>query len=184
MRGFRGTGPLIWQRMVTSWRLLAVLAFGMLVAATLLATSPVYTRVMNNLGLESSLKERLGRDTRNGGLQVGLPHGSAEAAAEANYIAAIVSDEIGWFAGSEVRYGSLRELEYNPEGQPIINDPLRPMVQLQTSSEFERHSTLVEGRLPNATTTPANLEVVIPSESARIFHLKSGDRIVASIRFD
>lgn len=184
MRGLKGTGPLIWQRMVTSWRLLAVLAFGMLVAATLLATSPVYTRVMNNLGLESSLKERLGRDTRNGGLQVGLPHGSTEAAAEANFIAAVVSDEIGWFAGSEVRYGSLRELDYNPEGQPIINDPLRPMVQLQTASGFERHSTLVDGALPTATTNPAELEVVIPSESARIFHLKTGDRIVASIRFD
>ena len=39
-------------RLLSNWRLLLVLAFGILVAATLMAVSPVYTRVMNDLGLK------------------------------------------------------------------------------------------------------------------------------------
>ena len=51
IRGFSGVAPLVWQRLAASWRLLSVLAFGILIAATLMAVSPVYTRVMNDLGL-------------------------------------------------------------------------------------------------------------------------------------
>ncbi len=55
MNGLLSIGPLMWQRLVANWRLLLVLAFGILVASTLLAISPVYTRVMNDLGLQESL---------------------------------------------------------------------------------------------------------------------------------
>jgi hypothetical protein len=50
MNGLLSVGPLMWQRLVANWRLLLVLAFGILVAATLMAVSPVYTRVMNDRG--------------------------------------------------------------------------------------------------------------------------------------
>ena len=52
MGGLSGVGPLAGQRLRASWRLLSVLACGIIAAATLMALSPVYTRVMNDLGLQ------------------------------------------------------------------------------------------------------------------------------------
>jgi ABC-type lipoprotein release transport system permease subunit len=184
VRGYRGTGPLIWQRLISTWRLLLVLAFGMLVAATLLATSPVYTRVMNDLGLESSLRERLGIDNRTTAIQVRQPFGSAETAQEAAALRDILQDEVGWFSNAEIRYGSLGNLVYTREGFPPTDFPLRPLIQMQAMSGAENHLNVMSGRFARVATTTEGLEAVIPAESARVFHLEPGDRIVGLLTFN
>lgn len=182
--GLRGSGPLIGQRIVTSWRLLAVLAFGMLVAATLLAASPVYTRVMNDLGLETALRQRLGRETRNTGIQINMPFGSERAAREAAFVTSVVSEELGWFTRSHVSYGSIVVFDYTREGEAVVNDPLRPLIQLQTASGFDDRVRVLEGRLARPTSNASEIEVMVPAESARSFKVKPGDRIVASRTLD
>src|SRR3954470_14262417 len=107
MQGLGGIGPLIWQRFAASWRLLAVLGFGVLVASTLLAVAPVYTRVMNDLGLTASLKQQVGSASRNGIIRFDLPLGAPSTASEQRALTGILAQETSWFTGYEVRYGSV-----------------------------------------------------------------------------
>src|SRR5215210_6324223 len=100
MQGMGGIGPLIWQRFAASWRLLAVLGFGVLVASMLLAVAPVYTRVMNDLGLQSSLREQVGSTARNGFARFDLPLGAPSAAAEERALTSVLADEVSWFSES------------------------------------------------------------------------------------
>src|SRR5262252_5576821 len=96
--------PLVLQRFQASWRLLLVLGFGVLVASVLLAVAPVYTRVMNDLGLTSSLQQQVGSASRNGIIRFGLPLGTPQTAAEQRALTGIVAEQTSWFTKYEVRY--------------------------------------------------------------------------------
>jgi hypothetical protein len=139
-----GVGPLVWQRLLASWRLLSVLAFGVLIAATLLAASPVYTRVMNDLGLRASLQDVLRNAGSNGALQFGLPLGSPQAASSAQSMT----------------------------------------MELQTLSDFEDKVNVTEGRLPQPTNDPGQLEAVIPASAAAIVRIRPGDQLYVAQTFD
>src|SRR5918992_1557422 len=132
MRGFKGIGPLILQRLVASWRLLAVLAFGILIAATLMAASPVYTRVMNDLGLETSLAQHIGSSSRNGLVRFDLPLGSAESAEEARRLSALLNERLGWLTATNVRYGGLGPLTLAREVQPVSTDRFRTLITVHS----------------------------------------------------
>src|SRR4051812_30226765 len=107
MRSLKNVGPLVLQRLAASWRLLGVLAFGILVAATLLAVSPVYTRVMNDIGLQSTLSAQVGSATRNALVDFKLPLGSEQLARRTQRQAELESQHIGWFVGSEEQFGNV-----------------------------------------------------------------------------
>ena len=184
MQGLGGIGPLIWQRFAASWRLLAVLGFGVLVASTLLAVAPVYTRVMNDLGLQTSLKQQLQSSTRNGFTRFDLPLGSDSAVAEERALTAILADEVSWFSESEVRNAALTTLTFGREGQPPATDRFRLLVDLHTLSDVDAHLRVVDGRLAQATSDPGKLEAVMPVETARLAQVKPGDRVYAGLTFD
>jgi hypothetical protein len=184
VHGFTGIGPLIWQRLLASWRLLAVLAFGILIAATLMAASPVYTRVMNDLGLETSLGEQIGSASRNGLVRFDLPLGSAQSAREAQGLSALVSDSLDWLTGSYVSYGSVGALTLAREGQPVPTDRFRTLIALHSASDLESHVRVTEGSVARPTSDPRQLEVVMPMLAARYLGLKPGDRIVAAFSVD
>ena len=107
----------MWQRLAANWRLLMVLAFGILVASTLMAVSPVYTRVMNDLGLQESLEDQIGSSSRNGFSIQGQRLGDPENARREQELAQAMSREIGWFNEYEVRYGGLPFQLLAREGQ-------------------------------------------------------------------
>ncbi len=156
----------------------------MLVSATLLATSPVYTRVMNDLGLQSSLKARLGIAGINTAIETGQPFGTPETAASSKTLTDMVSQEIGWFTASEVRYGSLALQTFSLPGEEPSTDPLKPLVQLETVSSYDDHVVVTDGRMAQPTDDPNNIEVLIPAKGATIFHLKVGDHFVASTDYN
>src|SRR5215831_1841879 len=110
MRGLTGVGPLAWQRLKANWRLLSVLAFGILAAATLMAVSPVYTRVMNDLGLSYSLKQQLSSATRNRLVEFDLPLGTEEASRERTALANLLAGRLSWLTRSQARYSALPDL--------------------------------------------------------------------------
>src|SRR6185503_15870248 len=184
MQGLGGIGPLIWQRFAASWRLLAVLGFGVLVASTLLAVAPVYTRVMNDLGLQTALKQQLQSSTRNGFTRFDLPLGSEAAVAEERALTAILADEVSWFSESEVRNAALTTLTFGREGQALATDRFRLLVDLHTLSDVDAHLRVVDGRLAQATSDSAKLEAVMPVETARLAQIKPGDRVYAGLTFD
>ena len=166
MRSLRGIGPLIWGRLAATWRLQAVLAFGILAAATLLAVSPAYTRVMNDAGLRHSLEETSDGVTRTSAIDFDLALGSEEAAAEMEGIARLMDEDISWFSTSGLRYGKLIDLAITPEGSDIFRGTTRTHASVQTLSGFEDRVELVAGRLPRPTDDPAQLEGVVTREGA------------------
>jgi ABC-type antimicrobial peptide transport system permease subunit len=184
MNSVNGIGPLVWQRLRASWRLLAVLSFGILVAATLLAVSPIYTRVMNDLGLEDSLREQIGSAGRNAVDRFGVPLGSAELVSEANRMAALVNGEIGWFTGGEARYGNVEGLTLGYDGQPLPTGQFRTYATLHGLSGFDDHAQVLDGRLPQPTSDPASIEVVLSQPAADLAGLRVGDRLIAGHTFD
>ena len=62
MRGITRIWRLFARRSGRNWRLLAVLALGMLMAASLLAAAPVYARTMSDLGLTFTVRDQLSRN--------------------------------------------------------------------------------------------------------------------------
>ncbi len=184
MRGFTGIGPLVWERIIANWRMLAVLAFGMLMASTLLAASPIYTRVMNDLGLDFSLKEHLRSSSRNTLFQFGLPLGTTEEADKSRDMVRIMADKTGWFAGSEVRYANLPDLPMAQEGQTISSDRFRTVLTLQTMSGLDRHVNITQGRLPGESKDGSNIEVALPAQSADFLGVHPGDSFLAAFSFD
>src|SRR5688500_9272046 len=179
-----GIWTLVWLRLLASWRLLAVLSFGILVAATLMAASPIYTRVMNDLGLRDALEQEIGSATRNGLNRFGLPLGEPEAPAEARRMAVLLSENIGWLTASEARSAILSRMTLTPVGQPVPAGQFRPLVSIQTTSDFEGRVRVVDGRLPEPTNDPTRIEVVISAEAASLFQVRVGDRLSGAQNLD
>src|SRR5262245_34411427 len=129
------------QRLVAGWRMLAVLAFGILVAATLMAVSPVYTRVMSDLGLAASLDKQIGSASRNGFVRFDLPLGAQSSTDERRELASILSDEISWLSASEVRFGATPNLTLARPGQPFPVGSARtlPQAKVVTASNLNDH---------------------------------------------
>jgi ABC-type lipoprotein release transport system permease subunit len=184
MRGLSGIGPLVWERLVAQWRMLSVLAFGMLMAATLLAASPIYTRVMNDLGLDVSLKEHLRSSTRNSIFQFQLPLGSREQADKSRDMLRILADRTAWLTGSEVRYAALPELPLAEEGKPIPADRFRTLLTLQAISGLQDHVKVTEGRLAEPSSDPTNIEVTLPAPAAEFLNAHPGTSFLVAFNFD
>lgn len=184
MRGFTGIGPLVWERLVANWRMLGVLAFGMIMASTLLAASPIYTRVMNDLGLDFSLEEHLRSSSRNTLIKFGMPLGTEQAASDSRAMLHVLAERTGWFTGSEVRYAALPDLALAEEGKPIPTDRFRTLLTLQTMSGIDDHVTLLEGRLPRGATPDGRMEVALPRETADFLGVHAGDPLAAAHAFD
>jgi ABC-type antimicrobial peptide transport system permease subunit len=184
MNGLLSIGPLMWQRLVANWRLLLVLAFGILVAATLMAVSPVYTRVMNDLGLQESLAERLQGYSRNGFTMVPTPLGDADAIQQQQELAQAMSEEIGWFTQDEVRYGALPSMNLLKGGklEPTSEEPV--LVKFMGTTHIEDHVRFVEGRAPASTDDPTQLEVVVPAEAAAFMDASVGDTVESIFTYD
>jgi putative ABC transport system permease protein len=184
MNGLLSIGPLMWQRLVANWRLLLVLAFGILVAATLMAISPVYTRVMNDLGLQESLEDRLQGYSRNGFTMVPTPLGDANAIRKQQELAQYMSEEIGWFTQDEVRYGSLPNMNLLKGGNLVPPPEEIVLVKFQGVTGLENHVRYVEGRPAEPSADPRKLEVVVPAETAEFLDASVGDTVESIFAYD
>ena len=183
MNNFTATGPLVVQRLIANWRLLLVLAFGILVSATLLGVSPVYTRVMNDLGLHNSLEKQIGSASRNGASLINVPLGDPATIEKQKEVVKLIAGELGWLTAEDVRYGALPSFGVIRGDGPIAANP-EFLAKVQGVSGLEEHVRLVDGRFAEPTDDPAKLEAVMPIESARILRVQLGDRIGVGYTFD
>ncbi|HLF71957.1 MAG TPA: ABC transporter permease [Dehalococcoidia bacterium] len=185
LRGFSAIGPLIWQRLVSSWRLLLVLAFGVLVASVLMAIAPVYTRVMDDLGLQTSLQDQIGSATRNGAEIDGMPLGAPANVERETALTQIIANHLGWLTGEEVRYGTLRSYTLTQNGgqhvAPAKNDSV---ITLRTMSGVEKHLRIVDGRFAEPTSDPSKMEGLMSLTAAEFGGFKVGDKVEATVTFD
>ncbi|MCB9490473.1 MAG: ABC transporter permease [Dehalococcoidia bacterium] len=174
------------RRLRAGWRFMLVAAVGVLVAATLLAITPIYASAMSDLGLSFRLgrelpttEERLTYLSAEGN-RFGDP--TSQRALEA--MDAITRERIGWLGDATLTEDRSQRFDvtfpdYEMPSEPVevpdgTDEPVRQpwggyLFQL---GDFEGHVEVVEGRLPSGTDAA---EVVLPWGFQR--HAAIGDVI-------
>jgi ABC-type antimicrobial peptide transport system permease subunit len=171
------------RRSGRNWRLLAVLALGMLMAASLLAAAPVYARTMSNLGLTFTVRDQLNASPGNQARFTAIPLDTEEGRQLKEAVAKRIEERIGWFAASEARYLRTGRFFIGADGA----DPAptgAPLGQLQSLTGYEDHVRLVEGAFPVTTPHGQPLEVAISERSAKASGLKVGQTLKMVEDFD
>jgi len=170
------------RRSATNWRMLAVLALGVLVAATLLASAPIYARTMADLGLTFTIREEL-RQTPNIRVEFqDLALGTREGTAFRSALDQRIDERIGWLRKSQSL--SLRAGRFTIEGDNEPESALPPLGQLQSLTNYEDHVRVVEGRLPEPTPPGEAIEVTLSIRGAEVAGLRPGDRFLLKEDFD
>jgi hypothetical protein len=185
------------RRMLAGWRLMAVAAVGVVVAATLLAASPIYANSMSDLGLRFRLDRGLDEPReRVAFVEVdGLRLNDGVDRARRDAIDAISEERVGWiapelvteersarldlsFVGFEEEEEALAgvPVEVPADSSEVVRQPWGTFVYVL--SNLERDVDLVEGRFPDP--TAANAEVVLPDGFQR--HAAIGDQLLVTGR--
>jgi hypothetical protein len=182
MRTAIATWRLFARRSGRNWRLLAVLALGMLMAASLLAAAPVYARTMADLGLTFTVRDRLGESPGNRVSFPWVPLGTLQGTALRETVEGRIDERIGWFAAGESRVlvGPRFVLAAPGEAPP----PQAPLGQLQSITGYEAHVSVLEGTLPRPAGPGDAFEVAISRDAARAARLTVGQQIALVEDFD
>jgi hypothetical protein len=169
------------RRALTNWKMLVVLGLGVLVAATLLASAPVYARTMQDLGLTYAIREELPGGPGTRVVVRDLPiddDGMLRWAA----IEERVDERIGWFTEEVRRFERLGALGITAPGETPVEGG--PGGFLQSVAGYDQHVEVLDGRLPEATAPGAPIEVVLHPEAAATAGVSIGDRLELHERLD
>lgn len=182
MRNLIPTWRLFARRSGKNWRLLAVLALGMVMSASLLAAGPVYARTMADLGLTFAVRDQLSESPGNRAEFRFVALGTEEGAALRESIGNRIDERIGWFAASTSRYLRTARFTIGREGEPPRE--LAPLGELQSLTGYESHVQVLEGTLPKATAPGEPIEVALNRASATAARLAVGQQLVLAEDFD
>ncbi len=153
----------VWQfalrRFASNWALMLLLAVGALLATTLLATAPIYTDAMSDIGLRFRLDRELDDPAKRvPNLYVdGLRLADPVQLAQAHAFEAVTKARIGWL-GNEV----LAEQRTDPLTLRFASGSSEReqwSARLIHVGDYEQHVEVVDGRLPAPDATSA--EVVL-----------------------
>ena len=171
----------IWQfalrRFAASWPLMLLLAVGALLATTLLATAPIYTDAMSDVGLRYRLDRELDRprervpDLSVDRLRLADPVQLAQTRA----FEAVTEARVGWL-GAEV----LTEQRSDPLTLRFADDAGRDpwRARLIHLGGFEDHVEVIAGRLPAPDATTAEVVLLEAFQGAAVL----GDRLQLTAR--
>ena len=159
-----------------SWRMLAVLALGVLVASTLLASAPIYARAMADLGLKFTVRDELrGEPSIRAGIeaqQLATPDSLAVREAVEDRI----DERLGWFALDRSVVVESARLTIGESGEePRAGTTLGVLYAIEG---FEAYVSVEEGHLPSATGPDEPLEVVMGARAAAVARLQPGDHFL------
>jgi hypothetical protein len=188
---------LVSRRGAAQWRLRGALLLGILVAATLLASVPIYTRAMADLGLSFAIRDKL-QATPSTDVEAGqVPLASPGGLAFQKEITDRIQQRIGWFTGQQLRFvrlpapytGDDGRVHYTgftlaAAGAPVPQGPLRPRGVIQSLTGYEQHVRVTAGRLPQVAKAGAPIEVALPTKGAQAARLKPGDSFQLADSFD
>jgi ABC-type lipoprotein release transport system permease subunit len=161
--------------------LAAVLGLGIVVAATLLASAPIYARAMADLGLTFTIQQDLEGRSESRVEFPSIALQSPEGVALRETIERRIGERLGWFTDSVVRGVRLGRFTITTDGTPVGGNP--PNAEPAAFQDYEDHVRVVEGRLPRRTGTGV-LEVVLSAEAARAARVNVGDRVLLYQEFD
>ena len=182
MRNLAVLWGLLLSHGVSSWRMLAVLALGVLVASTLLASAPIYARAMADLGLKFTVRDELrGEPTIRTGIEA-QQLGSPDSLAVREAIEARIDERLGWFSlDRSIVVQSARLTVGRSGGEPRAGTTLGVVYAVEG---FERHVSLQEGRLPVPTGPGGPLEVAMGPLAVSVARLQPGDSFFLIEEYD
>ena len=173
MNGFTTTFSLIAQRSMANWRMTTILAVGILVAATLLASAPIYARAMNDLGVTFSIRDALEDDP---GIRVIARDSELSTEEAAEVIAQFetrIDERIGWFRADQSRIVVSSNFRIDVGQDPLPATAARG--RTYSLQGWESHVLLEEGTLPNIVGADEPLQVALYATGAAIADLSVGD---------
>ena len=149
-------GLLLWllpRRMRSAWGLLAVTAFGVLAAVTIMALGAMYSQALAEAGLRHSLAVTSPTIINTQVVVRNRPMGPEDYAALRTDIEGIVQEDVGYLLRDVHRYAKmLPSLPLTQVGAPYgVNDA--PLGRPFFVTGFTEHSRLTEGRWPSDAVT-------------------------------
>ena len=161
--------------------LAAVLALGVVVAAVLLASAPIYSRAMADEGLTFTIRNDL-RENANSRVEFfNQPLQTAEGVDRRQAIERRIDERIGWFRAGQERIFRLGHFPIATPGQPLGNRA--PFTEPVSLSHYASHVKVLSGTLP-APTDGNIIEVALSSRTANVGNLKVGDVFDIRDQFD
>ncbi len=198
---------LVIKRTQAHWKLLSSIVIGVVVAVAILASTPLYSNALNDLGLRHTLDQQpapmLDIDVYSSNNPIDRD--------EFNSTSAFVKQQVDAYIGNLIRQEEsfILSQDFNAmiAGETIPTDSSRPTGYFQAYTNLEKHVRLVEGRFPkysgavptaqqlialqsasaaaNGTLMPEDLthpdieiEGMISPKTAELLHARVGDRII------
>ncbi|HZU75435.1 MAG TPA: hypothetical protein VFA70_01640, partial [Dehalococcoidia bacterium] len=178
------------RRLASNRGLLTALLLGVLVASTLLASTPIYARAMADLGLRFAVQQRLGVSavTHVYTAESGAPIGTRQGQAVLNEVQQRIQQRLGWFSSGSSRFVRMPSFTIAQPGQPVPTDDARPQIFLQSFDGYEGHVKVLSGTLPQPVSlaggSPPELQIALSSSGADKLGLHVGDYLVLGDVFD
>lgn len=179
---------LVIRRSLANWRLLSSIVVGVLVAVTLVSSTPFYSNALNDLGLRHALHQK---PIELIDVQVYAPNypiNSENYAKMWNFIDQQVSRNIDVLIRQKERWIKSQTFYAAWAGRPIPSGDVRPTGHFHVFTNLEKHVALVEGRYPDPIPSGLTLgelagpgmeiEAMIGSETAKKFKVGVGDRLI------
>ena len=176
MGSFAVLWALLLRHVASSWRMLAVLALGVLVASTLLASAPIYARAMADLGLKFTVRDELrGEPSIRAG--IGLQQlATSDSLAVREAVETRIDERLGWFTSQRSIVVESARLTVGRTGEePRQGTTLGVLYAIEG---FEQYVVLDEGRLPAPTGPDGRLEVAMGARAAAVARLNPGDEFL------
>ena len=146
-------GSLFWllpKRLRSSWALLAITAFGVLAAVTLMSLGAIYTRALAEAGLRHSVASNSPEILNTHIISQNRPLGPADYANLRSNLEEIVQERVGFMTRDIQRYGRPQP-EILLVGEPFESSQLlgAPSARPFFLTDFQKHTRLVDGRWPS-----------------------------------
>ena len=176
------------KRSLTNWRLLSTVLVGVIVAVALLSSAPLYSNAINDLGLEHSLQDK---QIELLDLHVYAPNyfiDYEEYTAGTDIISKQISRELRQAFRQEESWIQTQTFDAFYTDRPTPGGPFQPKGHFHYFTNLDQHINIVDGQFaqpPPAGLTEEDLnapgftiEGMIGSETAEIFQVELGDRLI------
>ena len=145
-------GSLFWilpKRLRSSWALLAITAFGVLAAVTLMSLGAIYTRALAEAGLRHSIASSSPEILNTHIISLNRPLGPADYNNLRSNLEEIVQDRMGFMIRDIQRYGRPQP-EILLVDEPFTSSQLlgAPSARPFFLTDFQEHARLIDGRWP------------------------------------
>lgn len=190
---FFSAWQLVIRRSLANWRLLSSIIVGILVAVALLSSTPFYSNALSDLGLAHALQDEA---IELLDVHIRAPNYTIDPEVyrtDSAFIDQQVSRNIGELVRQEERWIQSQTFYAGWADRPIPTDAYRPRGHFHVFTNLEEHVTLLEGRHAEPVTfsdedisaladpeTESTLEIeaMIGSETAEMFGVGVGDRLI------